>query len=135
MLTSLLLIMATAVMPLPALASWSDSASVSGSPEEVLNGETVTFSFGLTINAVEGVDTVNITSVTAQFEWVTETLFSGIETVTDSDSNVVTSDALVVTVSAAGTTSAGSLDWTTMAMLVWIAIFVVAGLLLVRPRR
>jgi PKD repeat protein len=82
MLTSLLLIIATAVMPLPALASWSDSASVTGSPEDVLNGETVTFSFGLTINAVEGVDTVNITSVTAQFEWVTETLFSGIETVT-----------------------------------------------------
>lgn len=82
MLALSLLVMAMAVIPPAAQAAWSDSATLAGSPAEVFNGETVTFHFTLTIAQVESITSVNITMVTAQFEWGAETLYSGSNNIT-----------------------------------------------------
>ena len=82
MLTALLLLMTMVVIPPSIQGAWSDGASLTGSPAEVFNGESVTFHFVLTLAPVEGTTSVNITTVTAQFEWGTVNLFSGNEVVT-----------------------------------------------------
>ena len=82
MLTALLLLMIVVVIPPSIQAAWSDGASLTGSPAEVFNGESVTFHFALTLAPVEGTTSVNITTVSAQFEWGAVNLFSGNEVVT-----------------------------------------------------